>query len=502
MQKKTILRLLSLMFLIIVVITLWQGDFFSFFHKKTETVVQNDENIVHKVYQQYSGRLNVDVDQKKLMGNIEIHAVNKSQRVQDSIYFHLYPNAFKNSDQLRDENWEYVLGKERTSGWITIEQVWVNGQENSFEVNDTILQVPLSSWSPGEEVNLEIQFQLQVPKNNGRLSYDEHGIWLGNWLPIVAEYDDRDWYLDPYYPIGDPFYSDVANYTIEIELPRNYQLASTGIEQIVEDGDRRVYHVNAEQVRDFAIVIMDDTYQKISEKVDDVTINTWYRITAKHDVVKRLHQVGIDSIEYFSKAYGKYPYPEYDIVQTGGFFGGMEYPGIVFIQGIYFERNDDYGVVVVAHETGHQWWYGLVGNNEVAAPWMDEALTEYSTLRFLTDRYPSIGNAIVKSKEQSLTYASRYEKSSEYVGSSVDAFSNWDSYGLLVYNKGAIMFYRLEQAIGVEKMNAILHDYFTQYQYKNADVADMIKVFEKHLGESVRHYFETWLNGGELQYTK
>lgn len=500
MRKPLFLGMTSAMLLIIIVgAFIWGSDVVSPLNKKADVAMESGIADFPYVSQRYSGHISVDVEQKNISGNIQVNAINKSQVEQKAIYFHLYPNAFKNSESLWDENWEYVLGKKRISGWTEIGQVLVNGKESSFEIQDTILEVPVDSWAAGEEIQVDLQFQVQVPKNDGRLSYDEHAIWLGNWLPIVAEYDDQGWYLDPYYPIGDPFYSDVAHYNLEIELPLGYQLASSGLEQTMDDGERRIYRVQAEQVRDLAVVIMDDTYEKISEEYDGITINTWYRNNAQSSVVERLHKVGLESIADFSQWYGKYPYPEYDIVQTGGFFGGMEYPGIVFIQEIYFERNDDYGVVVVAHETAHQWWYGVVGNNEVSDPWMDEGLTEYSTMRFLLDRYPAIGKSVLKSKEQSLTYAQRYERAGEYVGSSVDAFSNWDSYGLLVYNKGAVMFYRLEQAIGVEEMHEILRDYVEQYQYKNADVADMIAVFEKHLGESVRHYFETWLNGGEVE---
>ncbi len=488
----------SILLVLLVVGFVWSEDLSKLAKKDIDTSIK-----VVEVNQYYKGNILVDVDKKRLIGSLQVSAINKTDVAHNAIFFHLYPNAFKDKDKLRDENWDYILGSNHSPGWIDIHRVLVNGRENQFKVTDTILEVPLDTWAGNNQVIVELDFELQLPKNNGRLSYDEHSIWLGNWLPIMAEYGENGWYLDPYYPIGDPFYSDVSNYELEIDLPVGYQIASSGIEaeqKIQVYGNRQKHKISARQVRDFALVIMDNNYHVISDQINGVKINTWFRNSDKSSLAKKLHKAGQVSIEYFSKAYGDYPYKEYDIVHTGGFFGGMEYPGLVFIQGAYFEQNNDYGVVVVAHETAHQWWYGLVGNNEVDSPWMDESLTEYSTLRFLLDHYNRIGKGILSAKERSLTLSKQFEGNQEYVGNSVKDFSNWDSYGMLVYYKGSMMFYLLEKAIGLERMNQVLSDYFNEYQYHNVSDQELINVFEKHLGEQVRTYFESWLEGGKATF--
>lgn len=455
------------------------------------------------VAQQYRGNVSVDFERKRITGTLQVDVRNKTDIAQKAVYFHLYPNAFKEEERLRGENWDYTLGTERTPGWIDVANVRVNGKTSNHHVTETILEIPLTQWAAGEHVRIELDYTLQVPKNNSRLSYDEHSIWLGNWLPIVAEYDNEQWYLDPYYPIGDPFFSDIAHYELEIETPVGFRIASSGVEvgqPITVIGNRQRQTVSASLVRDFALVIMDDTYKAYHDTVNGITIHTWYRATDRSIVAHRLHKAGIASLTYFSDAYGAYPYAEYDIVRTGGFFGGMEYPGLVFVQGAYFEDNDPYGIVVVAHETAHQWWYGLVGNDEVREPWMDEGPADYSTLRFLLDRYKSIGQDIHRGKKRMLSFSSAYEREAEYVGNSVDLFTNWNSYGTLVYTKGSLMFYELEQAIGIEKMNRILQDYFELYHYHNARADDLIAVFTKHLGEQAKDYFAAWLQGGEAVF--
>lgn len=456
----------------------------------------------------YRGKVDIDMAQHRLSGLLEIDSKNNSGAELDAIYLHLYPNQFKENQALTGPNWNYVLGNdaERKPGWIDIHDVRVNHKQSNYDIENTILKIPLESgWEKGGEINVQIGFELVIPKNNGRFSYDEHAAWLGNWLPTVATYDQNGWNLDPYYPIGDPFYSDVANYDMEITLPDGFHLASTGIDarqEEVKKGDKKSIKVSARNVRDFAMVVMDKDYQVKEDQVNGITVRTWYLASDEQAVTDQLHQVGIESLKYFSDHYGEYPYQEYDIIRTGGFFGGMEYPGLVFIQGSYFTNNNPGGIVSVAHETAHQWWYGIVGNNEVKEPWIDESLTEYATLRFLLDKYPRVGSYILKSKETRLSRSDVYEEKGEYLGNSVDRFSDWDTYVLLIYNKGPMMFYELEQEIGLEKMNQILSDYFAKYQFKNAKTGDLIDVFADHLGSDIKEYFSSWLTGGEAQFSQ
>ncbi len=511
MSKRTKWIIVIILVLVVLLVAdfMWNGKVSQIWHNivsspSSSSAPSPSPLLEGEVHQNYFGKVFVDFQKHKLSGLVQIQATNKTALDQSAIYFHLYPNAFRDLNNLRGENWDYVLGDKRIPGWIDIRSVSINGKAYDFEVNDTILKIPLATWESGGKVDVAIDFELQVPKNNSRLSYDDHSIWLGNWLPILAEYDENGWYLDPYHPIGDPFYSDVANYELEIDVPAGHHIASSGNEveqQVTVVGERQHHKVAARSVRDFALVIMDETYTNIRTAIGNhLIINTWYRSTDQKKLAQELHQAGVDSLSYFADTYGPYPYQEYDIVRTGGFFGGMEYPGIVFVQGQYFEEQDDYGIIVVAHETAHQWWYGIVGNNEVSDPWMDESLAQYSTLRFLLENYGSIGRSMLKSSEKVAAASERFERSDEYVGSSVDQFSNWDSYGTLVYYKGLQMFYQLEQAIGLDKMNQILSDYVQQYQFKNTTDEELIIVFEKYLGEQVRNYFQAWLSGEQIQF--
>ena len=78
--------------------------------------------------------------------------------------------------------------------------------------------------------------------------------------------------------------------------------------------------------------------------------------------------------------FGDYPYSIYNVVQADFCYGGMEYPNLSIISNS-IENYDEY-LNIIVHETAHQWWYNIVGNDEFNEPWLDEALTEFSTVLF------------------------------------------------------------------------------------------------------------------------
>ncbi|MBL0388438.1 YceI family protein [Tumebacillus sp. ITR2] len=450
----------------------------------------------------YKANVNLNPADQTVNGTVEIHTKNDTQTVQNSLYFHLYPNQFEHTEELQTPVWQKLLGTQyNLPGWIDISRVEVNGQEVPVQVQKTLLQVPLPSWQPGADATVKLDFHLIIPRNQGRIAYNEHEIWLGNWLPIRAVFEKSAWRLDPYYAIGDPFYSEAANYEVNATVPNTYRIASTGSDlEISDDGKQRRYKISAPQVREFAMVALDDTYVSSQENVGGVQVKTWYRKADNAYSVQQLHDTATKSIAYFNQHYGQYPFPEYDVVPVG-FTSGMEYPGLVFINGDYFNTPDPKGMFTVLHETGHQWWYSAVGSDQIRESWLDEGLNDYTNMRYLLENDHMTGKGMIEAREKNLQTIQTYEKNGELMANSLDMFSGWSSYGGLAYQKGSLMFYHLDQAVGQETMDRVLQQYFETYRYKNAHGEDLISLFEQELGPGVRTYFETWLHGGVAEFT-
>jgi hypothetical protein len=444
----------------------------------------------------YDVTLQVNPQDKTVIGSMTVYTLNDTNQDQSNIYFHLYPNAFR-EDAERDNYraWYSLLGDNPEPGYLEIKGVKVNEEEENFVVNDTILEIPLN-WKKDDIAVINLSFELKVPLNNAAMSYDSNAIWLGNSLPVKSVYDEEGWNTDPYYPIGDPFYNDMANYQVDITVPSGYQVTNTGMDVEPEvSGEQSIYKTEANKVRSFAMIIMDEEYAFKETKFGDVTIRTWYRKSLdSKEAIDRFHSVSENAIDYFSAIYGQYPYEDYDVIPTRGFFGGMELPGMSLIQGSYFIENRDYGVDTVAHEAAHQWWFHVVGNNQIDEPWLDESLTQYSTSRFLDqfhfDNYYHENYLQVKDSGQ----IEELKDINQLIGNQVDQFASWDTYGDIIYTVGPEMFRALEDSVGPDKMDQILSRYYENHMFSLVDGDDLIQTFMDELGPEVKDYFVKWLN--------
>jgi hypothetical protein len=224
--------------------------------------------------------------------------------------------------------------------------------------------------APGGRGSIRFDLTIRVPDRNDRFGMHAGLALVGTAIPTLAIRDDAGWHLDPYVSFGESFYSVVGRYRVRLDVPAGLEAPATGALVAHRTvGGRRILTYAAVDVRDFAWAAGD--LDHLTGKAGDATVNVWYRPTMI-DVAhgRAMLAVAEDAMATYSRAFGTYPYPEVDVVLTGfRRFAGMEYPQIVFANP---EAN------VVAHELAHQWWYGIVGDDEYAEPWLDEAFATWS----------------------------------------------------------------------------------------------------------------------------
>ncbi|MGE5702362.1 MAG: M1 family metallopeptidase [Clostridia bacterium] len=463
-------------------------------------VIKHSQAAVAAPQISYVANVEVKPDKQLVTGELRTRFIPVDQ---EKAYFRLYPNAFRDGSKLTDPNWVFMLGKELEPGEIKIDEVQVNGEtvHAAYYRNDpTVLEVKWNKTKTpaGKPVEIMLRFTEKIPNNKGRMSYNSSAIWLGNWLPILAVNDQRGWHLDPYYPVGDPFFSDIADYKVTVKVPPGYSVASSGNEQAAEMTETRPVksksvEIHAPRVRDFAMVIMDDTYLPLEQKVGATLVKTWYQAGDDEQQTQRMHTAAVNALRYYHEQFGEYPYPEFDVVKTGGFFGGMEYPGIVFIQGDYFQKANNIGTAVVAHETAHQWFYGLVGNDEVAEAWVDESLADYATMSYLKDREPALSQAYIDYRKIRSNQVGRYQQMGLKAWQPLKDFPDWNSYSDLVYSQGAMTLWNLREKWGAAKVHETLRQYVKKHGFGQATGDDVVNAFTVSTGEDARPYFDYWL---------
>ena len=465
-----------------------------------ETLIDDDFNKLDlEKLNHYYIEAELNYENKTYKAKQNIVYVNNTDKILGELYFHIYPNAFKTLETAPI----LFSGASETSisykgGYMDIKGIFTDNRQLKYKIKgeeNTILHIKLDKpLMKGEKVDIYMEYEVVLPTTKDRFGYGDRVINCGNWYPIACVYDENGWNLDSYYKLGDPFYSDVANYNVKINTDKDVIIGSSGniLSETIE-GNGRTYEIEGKLIRDFAWVASKDF--KIAENYVDRTRIKLYYLDKKDSMIKHSLQIGGDSLKTFNKLFGKYPYGTYSIVMTE-FPSGMEYPGIVFVGEEYF-RNSliDALEQIIVHETAHQWWYGLIGNDQIDEAWLDEALATYSEVIYYKEKY-----GVEKGKEYFIQNIKiGYEFGKDYligdniVNKPLKEFTGWDDYGILVYTKGAMFINEIQEIYGEDVLYEILKTYFKRYKFYNATTEDFIRVCEDITKSDFTDLVNKWL---------
>lgn len=443
-------------------------------------------------------------NEKKVTASEIVNYINAEKIDLNEIYFHLYPNAFKTKETapfLFDSfNSAYPNGF--SEGSITISAITLNGtpldlaKDTSISgKGSTILKIGLTKpLKPLEKAELKISFELLLPPASERFGIGANYINLGNWYPIAAVYDKSGWNLDPYYAIGDPFYSDTANYTVSLSAPEKYTLAASGtLTEKVKRNNNNMWSFTSYSMRDFAIVASDLYTTSEGMAGNTKVISYYYKSDA--ELGKKALEFAIKSINTFNEKFGIYPYPTYSVCETA-FPSGMEYPGLVYIsKDLYKSGNDLNGLALTTiHETGHQYFYSLIGDDQIDEAWLDEGFATYTEITYLEK---NLGASDAKEQADYSERAGAASIESKVfdgnVVKPVSAYKNWDDYGPAVYNMGATLLIELRKSVGDDVFWKIMQTYFKEYEFKIATTEDFKQVCAEVSGKNMDSLFKKYL---------
>jgi len=478
---------------------------FCFISIFTTTACKKKDNInnLSSKLSYYEINLNVDSEHKTVTAKQKIKYVNNTNNILKKVKFHLYPQFFEEGAT------EFVVPSTKVNNAypngmsyanFNIERVLVDNIEKPFfyESNfDSILAIELnSSLMPNDYSCIYFEYSFSLPNCYHRFGYGDNTINIANFYPIACVFENGDFNTNNYNSNGDPFYSDMANYSVNISIDKQYIVAGSGIKQeekIVDN--KKEISFEAKLIRDFAIVAS-SSFEIITEKFENTKIEYYY-FNDKHPDTSL--KAGVDAIKTFSKLFGDYPYSTYSIVECDFIYGGMEYPNLVMIS-TDIQNEDDY-LNVIIHETAHQWWYGIVGNDEFTYPWLDEALTEFSTVLFYDHNKGynlSHKQMIDISKENYSLFISVYEDVLGTIDTSmraVDKYSTEPEYTYCIYVKGVLMFESLYQLIGEKAFLKCLKTYLEDNKFTNATPKNLITSFENVSKQNLNKFFESWILG-------
>ncbi len=431
--------------------------------------------------------------------------INTSEDVLTFVCFNLYGTAFSEDAKVlpyTSLNVNKCFPNGISYGNMEIDTVRVNDKNVDFQIvgiDNNALQVSLGfELKQNERTTIEIQFTLILANTTHRLGYFNSEVNLGNWYPIVAVYENGCFDITPYYSSGDPFYSECANYDVTFYFNDALISSHTGdlVEKSVEAGITCEKY-KALAVRDFALCLsskfktqessVGDTIIRVLCDVDDEQISFYSEIATK-------------TVDLFSRLFGTYPYKKLDVTFTNFLHGGMEYPNLVFIANDLTDANSI--IKVIVHEIAHQWWYGVVGNNEITTAWFDESMAEYSTVLFF-ENYPEYDIArdkmIGDAMQDYMLYIDVVDsvnlEANRSMQLALNEYSSEYEYVYMVYVKGVVFINELRKAIGDDVFFKCIKNLYKDNMFKIMTKEKFIKTFADGSGVDIEHFIEGWLNG-------
>lgn len=511
----------------------------------------------------YTIHVRLDDARHELHAQEEFVYRNNAPVALDTLWLHLWPNAYKDRgtalckqlDRMGELALHFAKADER--GFIDSLDFHVDGTKATWgfhhdhiDIGWVKLPVPLQ---PGRSVTISTPFRVRIPDGKfSRLGHSDQAYYITQWYPKPAVYDATGWHAMPYLTLGE-FYSEYGRFDVSITLPANYVVGATGILQTAAEREMldrmaspdwrypestkeartgkakpnlipasspemKTIRYTQDRVHDFAW-FADKRFivrkSKVTLPRSGRNVTTWALFTPKNallwsDAVNYVNE----SVRFYSEHVGDYPYDACTAIDgTISAGGGMEYPMITIIGDMGDKQSLDN---VIAHEVGHNWFYGILGSNERDHAWMDEGMNSFLELRYMRARYPGSGFSIgIPGLKKAASHLSDPHRAQSELAYRLNARRNLDqplsltsdeftstNYGTCVYMKTALIMDHLMAYLGEEAMDKCLRAYYQEWQFKHPRPEDMRKVFERESDKSLGWMFEGFLATDEKYRVK
>src|SRR5580704_3654686 len=448
----------------------------------------------------------------------------------DHFPFHLYQNAFQpNATWIREtkvaggrdvsyEKWEDKdYGSEEIKsleavgqGDLTSNVQYIqpdDGNKDDKTVVDVRVPKPIA---PGQYVQFKIAFQTKFPETQARSGWKRDFVLGGQWFPKVGVWWHGAWNCHQYHAMTE-FFADFGVYDVKLTVPQFEVVGASGVKvsEANNPDSTKTLAYHGDDIHDFAWTA--SPRYKVKEdgvfqgQMGPVSLRILMQ-PAHWSQVERHEKIMKDSLDRFERWYGPYPYKTLTLVdpEPDSAAGGMEYPTFITGDSSWFMPEGlKLPEIVVEHEFGHQYWYGMVATNEFEDAWMDEGINSYTEVKVLdailgsnTSILSMAGATTSEREEQRLTYLSAADR--DPIAQKAYDYYNFGSYGGITYGKTASVLVTLESIVGEDTMAKAMHVYFMKYRFTHPTKEDFLKTIEEVSGKDLRWYFDQAIFGSPV----
>jgi len=454
---------------------------------------------------------------------------NLTGQALDHFPFHLYQNAFqpkatfvRDAKLMGSRDTGYQKWEDKFYGSEDIKSIEVVGQgdlthdlqfispddDNKDDKTVVDLHVP-KPIAPGAYVQFKIAFQTKFPETQARSGWKRDFLLGGQWFPKVGVFWHGAWNCHQYHNTTE-FFADFGVYDVKLTVPQSEVIGASGVEVSNvsnSDGTKTVaYH--GDDIHDFAwtisprFMIHETTYQA---QMGPIKLRFLMQ-PAHWSQAERHERITRATLDRFEKWYGPYPYKTLTVVdpEPGSAAGGMEYPTFITGDSSWFAPEGVHLIeLVVEHEFGHQYWYGMVATNEFEDAWMDEGINSYTEAKVMdsilgtqTSVINMLGATFGEPELQRLSYTIVADR--DAMAQNAYNYSTSNSYAGITYGKTASILLTLEGIVGQDTMAKAMHTYFMKYRFTHPTKEDFLKTIEEVSGKDLRWYFNQTVYGSQV----
>ncbi len=469
----------------------------------------------------YDITASIDTESHKITAIQKVIFTNNSGKPLNEINFHIYPHRKYTPREIR---FMYRFAgyfkvnpfpEGFQSGDLKINSIESSGRPLAYKIegdDQTILKVNLDSpLEPGQFREIKLDFILEIPHCWNRLGWHNDIITLTRWYPILSVLNGAGWNNHSFYIYHQPFFSDAAYYKLNLTLAKKEKVVCGAFlkdEILNSDGTKTLVLENESPMRDLGLAVSAN-FKLYSLALDKIKVNVFY-LDGNLKPAQKMAGYAADAMKFYAARFGEYPYKEFSIAPSFLGFGGDQSSGMIFIDERMFRLPgflSRYSDFLVSHETGHQWFYNIVGSDEYKEMFLDEGVNSYWLLRHLENKYGY--NAQVMALPKTLqwlvpNFSFRDSTASRYIYlakngydrpviGELSSFKEPSSIFALAYGKGAAVLNMLEAQAGEEIFERIFARYTREFRFKNAGLTDFIRICREESGQNLDEFFTQWL---------
>ncbi|MFK7809870.1 MAG: M1 family metallopeptidase [Saprospiraceae bacterium] len=489
----------------------------------------------------YKMQVRLDPEKKEVLGHQTLTWNNPSSDTIYELQYHLYYNAFKNSEstfmsergllrltsslQKDDCNWgwiELLDIKDADGNDLTQTMSYIQPDDDNT-ADRTVLKVLLKTpVLPYQSTTIDMDWISHIPKTMARTGYNLDYYFMAQWFPKVGVYEsagmrfatEGQWNCHQYHSSGE-YYSNFGLYEVAIAVPESYKVGASGELINKKTADKYTTHTyRAHDVIDFAWTTSPH-FQVVEEEWNGVQMRLLSYEYNMH-FADRYFTATKHAMDFFDKKVGDYPYATLTIVNPplhGIFSSAMEYPTLFTVIGSsILPAGVKTPEIIAIHEFTHQYFMQMVATNEQEEAWLDEGITNYYESRIMDLYYGEHTSTV---DWMGITYGGMESNRFSFFGmenpkiSPIASFS-WEfkerSYHDLVYTKTALALQTLSGLVGLETMDDIMRTYFQEWKFKHPGRKDFIAVVNRvvtqhhgnRFGENVNWFFDQVLDETSL----